>query len=365
MTEASGTTGAERGSAADPARLVALPFQSDGWLGAYRAAFADAARFETLEISSPHGRLLLPLAIARHGPFRVADIVGGKHASFHAPALDAGFTIDAQTLRAALVTEGKRLGIDAILLTDCPFSVDGVASPLAIFPNQPSPSFSRELALEADGEALLTRLLDRDDRKKLRQKEGKLAESFGQIRARFAETPDERASALMALHEWKSIRFGAKGINDPFASAEARQFLALGTAGEAPPIRLFTLHAGERLVALMAGAATASRFSGMANANDPDPAVMKSSPGDLLIRHLILRLAAEGIRHFDLGVGEARYKAKWCPDEVPLFDCALPITAKGWLAARAFLAGRRMKRMIKQSDAGMRLVERLRSLKAR
>lgn len=343
------------------AQGIALPFQSPDWL----AAFARGFECPVLPISLEQdgARCILPLTLARLGPFHVADIAGGKHASFHAPVL-AG-DIGAAALREGLLREARRLGLDALTITDSPVHLDGVANPLLALAHQPSPSFSAELAINEPPEALMLRLLDKDDRKKLRQKEKKLTESFGPLRSGFAQGEAEIATALDALQRWKAIRFGAQGIDDPFASEEAQRFLALATAGEAPPVRLFTLHAGERLIGVMAGAMNATRFSGMANANDPDSAILKSSPGDLLISALVQRLAAGGVRAFDLGVGEARYKSRWCPDVLPLMDCALPITAKGRIAVALFFALRRTKRVVKQSPALMRMVARLRALRAR
>jgi CelD/BcsL family acetyltransferase involved in cellulose biosynthesis len=353
----------ERDGEAVGSRPVHTPFQAGSWITAYGQAF----RTQPIDIvvEAEGKRIVLPLAIRRLGPFRVADVVGAKHASFHAPIIDAGFETATDRLLAALRREARAHGIDALLITDCPETIDGRANPLAVLAHQPSPSFARELAIAGSGEAVLHALLDRDDRKKLRQKETKLAQEFGPARATFATTEEERHAALQALRHWKSIRFGEKGIDDPFACPEAQNFLNLATHGDAPAVRLFTLHFGARLVAVMAGAASATRFSGMANAHDPEPAVMKSSPGDLLIRHLVATLADRGYRQFDLGVGEARYKNRWCPDILSLFDCAIAATAGGAMAANGFLVQRRVKRWIKQSETGMRIVESLRALKAR
>jgi CelD/BcsL family acetyltransferase involved in cellulose biosynthesis len=355
----------EHGIAAQASRAMAtgghaLPFQSSAWLDAFAHGFNVEIRMLTLR--ERDATCTLPLTISRLGPFRVADIAGAKHASFHAPIISG--EISAGALRDGLLAEAKNLGLDALTITDSPQHIDGAPNPLLGLGHQPSPSFSAELSIKETPDALMLRLLDQNNRKKLRQKEKKLSESYGALRSEFASSDSEIAAALAALQHWKAIRFGAKGIDDPFASAEAQRFLEFATAGPVPSVRLFTLHAGERLIAVMAGAMNERRFSGMANAHDPDHAVMKSSPGDLLIASLVQRLAADGVRAFDLGVGEARYKSRWCPDVLPLVDCALPISAKGRIAVALFFALRRAKRVVKQNPMLMGLVARLRALRA-
>ena len=141
-------------------------------------------------------------------------------------------------------------------------------------------------------------------------------------------------------------------------------FLQNGSAGRQAPLRIFALSAGERLVAVMVCAIDRRACSGMVNAHDPDPEIAKTSPGEQLLMHLLRRLCAEGFRQFDLGIGEARYKAHFCPEPVALIDAALAITAKGHVAALVFLAMRRLKRRVKQDPRLWSLVMRYRRWKA-
>lgn len=342
--------------------VTCSPFQAEAWLAAYRGGFREFEN-HTLTLEIDAAWLELPLTIRRLGPFRVADVTGGKHASLHAARWRG--EPDHATLIAGLRLEAQQLGLDAVLITDSPVRLDGVTNPLLALAHRPSPSYAAELAITHGAEEMLLALLDRDDRKKLRQKEKKLVEGFGPIRAGFAETEADRQAALASLAAWKALRFGAQGIADPFASDEAQRFLAAATAGNHPAIRLFTLHAGERLIAVMAGAVSAMRFSGMANANDPDPVILKSSPGDLLLAALVPHLAKAGFAYFDLGVGEARYKSRWCPEPLPMVDCALAVSRKGRLAVPLFFALRGAKRAIKQSPLAMRALQKLRALRSR
>ncbi|MBN8535391.1 MAG: GNAT family N-acetyltransferase [Rhizobiales bacterium] len=337
------------------------PFQQAGFLAPLLRGVNALDDFRLIEIRADGGALLLPVSIVQLGLFRLADIAGGKQASFHAATSDGLLAISAQTLRRHLINAGREIGIDAFTFSDCPLTYNDRDNPLAILARQASPSSGWKLALEGEAEEILARLSDRDDRKKLRQKANRLA-ALGTIHAGWAETPEARAAAFEALFRWKAERFGAAGIDDPFATDAIRTSLA--AMAETGVLRLFTLRAGNRLVAVLAGLVGDRCFSGMLNGHEPEAEIARTSPGEQLLPHLIRALCADGFRHFDLGVGEARYKAHYCPARIALVDCAVAASAKGILAARLFLAMRAAKRTIKQSPKLMELLTRLRRLRS-
>ena len=102
----------------------------------------------------------------------------------------------------------------------------------------------------------------------------------------------------------------------------------------------------------------------MFNSFDGDEEIAKSSPGDLLLMRVIGYCCASGIERFDLGIGEARYKAALCDETMPLFDAFVPMT----LGGRAYVACARMrqaaKRRIKRDPKLLRLLNRLRAARA-
>lgn len=344
------------------ARLAAIegpltPFQQACFLAPLLQETGTLESFRLIEIAAGAGSILVPVSLAKRGLFRLADIAGGKQASFHAAIVEGDPAISARALREGLVRAGRDSGIDAFTFTDCPMSYDGRDNPLTILPRQPSPSSGWMLTLDGEAEEILARLSDRDDRKKLRQKANKLA-AFGPVRAGWAETTEARKAAFEALFRWKAARFGAAGIEDPFADDAIRAFLE--KSAETGALRLFTLSAGNRLVAVLAGLAGKGCFSGMLNGHDGEADIARTSPGEQLIVHLIRALSAENLRHLDLGTGEARYKAHYCPERIALVDCAVAVSVKGFLAAHLFLAARGAKRVIKQSPRLMGWVARAR-----
>ena len=334
---------------ADP-RIKAGPFQQLGWIAPFAEADPAAMlRLHLVEWGEPSQSMLIPLDLRRLGPFRIADIFGGKHASFHLPALIGDFSTSAECIRAALVEVGQRLGIDAFTFTDTPASHAGLANPLVVLSQQESPSSGWSTPLEPDIEAMLERRSDRDDRRKLRQKINRLA-ALGPIRSGWVTDPAEQDAVWSALFTWKSQRFGDVGIIDPFESAETQAFFRQASRLASPVIRLFAVHCGDRLVAAMAGAYTPHTFSSMLNGHDSTPEIARNSPGEQLIAALIPMLAAEGCQSFDLGVGEAHYKARYCPDRIPLVDIGLGVSCAGKVLARIFLLKRALKRRVKQDE---------------
>lgn len=345
---------------AAPGTRALTPFQSADWLAAFLRATGGTEAFRIVALESTSGAVLLPLEIRRLGPFRVADIAGGKQASFHGALLQGAPAFSARDLRRALAEAGRTLRLDAFTLTDAPENWRGERHPLSILPRRSSPSSGWCVTLDNDCAALLARLSDREDRKKQRYKANKLA-AFGPVKASWITDKAAREAALAKLFEWKAERFGAVGIDNPFAEPALEDFLRQASATS---LRVFGLSAGKRLVAVMVCASDGQACSGMVNAHDPDPEIAKTSPGEQLLLHLLPALCAEGFAQFDLGVGEARYKAHFCPEPVPLFDAAIAVSLQGHLAARLFLAMRGLKRRVKQDPRLWALVTRYRKWKA-
>lgn len=354
--------------AGDPAfALLALgeaqasPFQSAEWLRAFLAATGTLTAFRLLEIADNAGStLLLPVVVAQRFGVRLATKPGGAHASFYVP----GGTGDpsqwpAPALLDALKTLARAGGIDALLLADCPLEWQHCANALATLAHRRAPNDGAHLTIDAPGETMLDRLSGKDGRKKLRYKRSKLS-GVGDLSAVWVTDSATRQGVLDQFLGWKAAQFLALGIPDPFASAEIRMFLARSCTGEQPAIRLFALHADTRLIAVLGGSGVNRHFSGMFTAYDPDPDVSRFSPGDVLVSDLILALAAEGMTGFDLGVGEARYKNHYCPEELPLVDAALAASVPGTFAVRIWRAARAMKGLIKRNPHLMTLAQKVR-----
>ncbi len=84
-----------------------------------------------------------------------------------------------------------------------------------------------------------------------------------------------------------------------------------------------------RPIAILAAGLNGERLQGLFNAFDPDPEIAKSSPGDLLLTRVLRDACARGLKCFDLGLGEARYKAMFCGEREAMADVVFAATSLG------------------------------------
>lgn len=351
----------------DPASL-ATPYQRFDWISAYLQATGQVAstRIVVLREADGRARILIPVTVQREHGLRIARTVGDTHANYHLPLFatrDAAAIAPGRVV-AALIRAGRAEGLDAFALKHQPRMWDGAANPLAET-GEPEASDACGLMLGPDPEATVRRVFSADARKKLRSKEKRLVEAHGPLTYRRAETSEEAARLLAAFYAQKSARFAGMGVSDPYADPGIRAFLAAASAGPEPAVELHALCLSEsgRVLATFGGAVSDGRFSGMMTAFDGDPEVARFSPGDLLLQHLVREQAARGRQGFDLGVGEARYKASICDETISLVETIIPVTLRG----RAYAAVRRgltrTKRRIKRDPRLYAVLKRLRTLR--
>ena len=356
-----------RGLEADPAAL-ATPYQRFDWVAAYIRSEPDTAlRIFVLRDAAGRPEAVIPCHVTREHGLRVARVVGAKHANFHMPLFAArtAAALRPEDLMERLRIAGRNERIAAFAFTHQPFLWEGTTNPLGLRAD-PSPSDAYGLLLDPDPEATVKRVFSADARKKLRAKEKKLIEAFGPVAYRVARTDAEVTAYLAAFYTQKAARFAALGIVDPYADAPIRDFIAAGArrdarSGEAAiEVAALVGLEGGRVFAVFAGAVDANRYSGMMTSFDQDPAVSRSSPGDILLQYLVRDQAARGRRALDLGVGEARYKTNTCDETIALGEVTIPVTLPGRIFALKTVGAARIKRRIKRDPRLSALVRRLR-----
>lgn len=344
------------------------PYQRFDWVAAYlrETGALDAARIVVLRDPSGRPRILLPLTLRRERGIAVARTVGDTHANYHLPLFSTydSAAIPFGEVVAALMQAGRAGGIDVYALRHQPRMWEGAANPLAQ-PGEAEASDAYGLLLGPDPDATVRRVFSADARKKLRSKEKRLVEALGAIEFRRAETAEEAAEYLCAFYAQKAARFAGMGVADPYAAASIRGFLAASATGIDPAIEIHVLRVAEsgRVLATFGGAVSGRRYSGMFTSFDADPAVSRFSPGDLLLQHLVRDQTARGRQGFDLGVGEARYKASICDETIELVETILPVTLRGRAYGVVRIGLTRAKRRIKRDPRLFAAVTRLRKLR--
>jgi CelD/BcsL family acetyltransferase involved in cellulose biosynthesis len=331
------------------------PYQRFDWVSAFARHAMDGAALRVVTFRASCGRpmAVLPFALWRWRGITLAAFVGGKHANFHmgvyAKGAMAGLT--AADARAMLEACARALGgVDAFMLTNQPVAWDGARNPLALLEARPSPSQAFKLALSGDGDATIRKAMSRHARKKHKTKRARFLE-MGPSRHFIARSDADKERILEAFLRQKSQRFSAMGVHDPFQHPGIRAFLrcASGLDGQAEALELAALELNGVLIATYVGAVSQGRFSGMATSFEPDPGVIKVSPGELLLVDLIRQQCAAGRSCFDLGVGEARYKTTICEQTEELVDSFVAMSGRGQIVAAVLRLAQRAKGAVKRS----------------
>jgi CelD/BcsL family acetyltransferase involved in cellulose biosynthesis len=315
--------------------------------------------------------LMLPLLRKRLGPIHAGFFMGGKHINFNLPVWRPELLKDAglDQLLEGLRNTGPRL--DLLILLNQPATWQGVANPMLQLPHAASPSRAYGGELKSDFEELLKERMGSGSRKKLRQKERQLAAAVGPVSYLRAGTHAEIDRVLEAFFRQKGERMRELGLSNAFDGAGVKEFAAAAAheidrdTGE-PIIELYSVQAGDKIIATFGGIMALGRFSGMFNSIG-GVEFRDYSPGELLLSNVVRMCCERGCNRFDLGIGDAAYKQVYCKDAEPLYDSVIPITAAGHAVAPFWRAGLAMKSRIKQSDAllrGIRFMHQLISRKS-
>ena len=350
-------------------KAQASPFQRFAFMASYVEKLSRPAGAEPAPVlirgAGGEPAAILPLEKVRRSGITMLRSIGAKHASFHLPlASPEGADLLAAdpvaTLRKAAEAAG---GADLVMLTQQPVEWEGRANPLALAGSAEAASHAYQTALSGDAKSFIDARLSSDTRKKLRKKRQALGK-IGEVKAERALTQEGVARTLDAFFAQKERRFAAQGIANPFGDAATQAFIREACAprgGEPAAIELHALNCGGTIVAVFGLATGFSRASGMFTSFADEPAIARCSPGDLLLGDMVRDLIERGFAHFDLGVGEARYKNAFCTEEVRLVDSFLPLTLYGRLGTAVLMTALRMKAAVKRDPRLLGAANRLRA----
>lgn len=307
--------------------------------------------------------VLLPLVAVRRGPVTLGVFAGGRECNLSAPLRRPGFCESPATARALLRAAARAAPVDVFVLRNQPAVWNGAPNGFARLAPHAAPSDAYGATFGADADAFLQRTQSKNARKKLKAKAAKLAEQ-GAVTVERAQDPNRARTLLASFVDQKTHRFAARGKDAGVAGVAARAFLdALATdrAGGAPALDLYALCVDDRIVATYGGLAFKTHWHGLFNSIAIADAIVRCSPGDLLLRAILPDLAARGLRSFDLGIGEARYKTAICDERMALWDTFQPASVAGRLWAPLEIARRGLKRRIKHTPWALAFVERMRA----
>ena len=307
--------------------------------------------------------LLLPLALCQLRGIRIARFMGGKHATFNMALWDRDFAAEATRadLDALISAIRERSEADVLAFGQQPLRWRDLPNPMALLPHQASAN-DCPLKTIVPGTSP-TAQVSHSLRRRLKTKERKLQMLPG-YRYRLATSDTDIKRLLDAFFDIKPQRMAEQRLPNVFAEPGVEDFIrdaCMATlAGGGRVIDIHALECEDEVIAVFAGVADGDRFSMMFNTYTIS-GNSRHSPGLILIRNIIDHYAKGGYRLLDLGVGADGYKRLFCKDNEPLFDCFIPLNARGAVAAAAMSGINRIKHYVKHSPSLLDLVQGLRS----
>ena len=306
--------------------------------------------------------LLLPLVLRQMSGVRVAQFMGGKHATFNMALWDRDFAAVAcrADLDALFDAIRQRSGADMLALSQQPLTWQDLPNPFALLPHQTSANDCPAMTFAPD--APDTVRISHSLRRRLKTKERKLKGLPG-YRYHLASSDADIDRLLDAFFRIKPQRMAEQRLPNVFAEPGVEDFIRDACMTRlADGNRVIEIHALESdgdVLAIFAGVADGHRFSMMFNTYTVS-ASSRFSPGLVLIRHIVDHYAERGYRTLDLGVGSDDYKTLFCKANESIFDCFIPLGRRGSAAAAAMSLAGRTKRLVKSSPALLRVAQRLR-----
>jgi CelD/BcsL family acetyltransferase involved in cellulose biosynthesis len=294
--------------------------------------------------------LLLPLAIQRRGGVRFLLFLGG--ADYNAPLICPIFarTIDATTFRHLwrdILAKVPRT--DVVSLRSLPGSIGGVTNPLIWLPGVQRVTESHGAHLPPTISEFQTghrAKVSADSRRRRRR----LAQ-LGTVKFVIASDEEQVRPILHDLVRQKTRRFIETGNDDRFSPAW--QAFCEALAVRHPEFaQLSALRVGDTVVATHWGIVFRDRYYYLVPAFEGDD-WSKYSVGRLLLEHLVEWSINQGLKVFDMTVGNEPYKRDWADHTMTLYGVDIAVTLVGkvwWLQDRARQRGayyvRRLARIV-------------------
>lgn len=335
------------------------------------AAWSKTHGSRVLVVRGTLGRqplFILPFGIDKGRFFRTARPIGTEHSNLNTGLFADGIEAVPRAELIRALSDGMRQlrgFADVVTLDKTPATWRGTPPPLSALPGAANQNASFQLPLLGDMERTLTQINAKRRRKKMRLSERCLAE-FGGYDYVIAREPLEAHALLKTFFRQKAARFAAQGLPDVFSDASTRAFFhALidsrresGGLFELNAIRMRGEHQGK--IIAVAGLLRKDDHVICQFGSIDETVATDSSPGELLFYRMIERLCGDGVKIFDFGIGDQRYKRSWCTIKTPLRDIVLPLTPRGFLAAGLCRAMARAKRTIKANERTYAFLQRQR-----
>ncbi|HYA05218.1 MAG TPA: GNAT family N-acetyltransferase, partial [Xanthobacteraceae bacterium] len=314
---------------------------------------------------------IFPFGIAPTRSLRRLCWLGEELCDYHAPLIARGFARRVPRERFLAVWQELRARLereplyrhDWIELEKLPETLGAEPNPLTYLDVIPNASGAHGTQLGDDWQQFYYAKRSSATRRRDRAKCRHMAE-FGDIRFVTAEDADDAKRTLEALIEQKSRSLARRGIPDIFAPEGHREFF-FDLACNPQTRRLVhvsRVEVGSAVAAANLGAVFGDCYYHVLASYNEESELAHWGPGALHLRELLAYSIARGLKRFDFTIGDEPYKLEWSDTDLKLYDFIAAASRRGWLASRAAVIRRRVKRFLKQTPWAWRSVSRVRSV---
>jgi CelD/BcsL family acetyltransferase involved in cellulose biosynthesis len=349
----------------DP-RHFSTPYQRFDFLGPWQRQIGEREGFRPFIVVAYDGErrplLLVPLVLRHALGVRTASFMGGKHSTFNMALWNREFAAGATSvdLDALISAIRGHSAADVLALNQQPLRWRDLPNPMTMLPNQASVNSCPLMTFEPDAPSV-TRISN-SFRRRLKGKERKLQALPG-YRYCAASTDAEIKRLLDAFFHIKPLRMAEQKLPNVFGEPGVEDFIRgacmTPVAGGDHVIDMHALECDDEVIAIFAGVADGDRFSMMFNTYTMSEN-SRYSPGLILIRNIVDHYAGRGYHALDLGIGSDDYKQLFCKSDEPIFDCFIPLSPRGKVAAAAMSGITRAKHLVKHNQTLFHLSKKLR-----
>jgi CelD/BcsL family acetyltransferase involved in cellulose biosynthesis len=318
-------------------RLHASPhrttFQNGIWLGAWYDTFRKTQSLIAVVSDTATGRALavVPLIRRLRRDIRVAEFPDLDLSDYNAPILSATAPTDHATARAicrALLAGLRELpdGLDLLRMQKMPADVEGRPNPLVLLGRMGSCSLNGNLVTTADDfEAYQTSI----KRMQMPRCWRVFSRNAG---AKFRMITDiqDALRILDAMDAQQRARMKELGLrfvlDHPCRAKFYRDIVHRGLADGFAVVSALTC--GEKVVATALGIRQGTNFS-LLRTSYGGERWASCSPGLLVVERTMAVLHKEGVRRFDLSIGNYDYKRRFGARQFPLTDVSIALSWRG------------------------------------
>ena len=306
------------------------PFQHRYWLDAWYAAFDTVSPLIAIISDSATGRnvALVPLIRRVQRGIRIVEFADLGLTDYNGPVLGFGVLSDAERARMcqALMAALRRLpdGVDLIRMQKLPSIIDGRPNPLVSLGRAGSCSLNGNLIEIGDNFDIYRASIKRMQL----PRSWRVFSRYPGAGFRIVASVDEALSLIDTMDAQQQARMQCLGLefvlNDETRAKFYRDLVILGI--EDGYVVVTALTCDEGTVATVLGIRQGKNFVFLRISN-AGKRWSHCSPSRLIIERTMAALHEEGVRHFDLSIGNYAFKRRFGAAQFPLTDVTI---ALGW-----------------------------------